>query len=156
MFLAEPYGGGIRRRQGGMVVLDTSGSTYKIHAPIYIEATNHLISGAGGTIDCYLPDEDCMKIGDSNANHSGSIQLEHLLFHSNLIGGTNSALYVNANATIVRDVTVLFSSTHATFGHLVTVCDDQAFTLDGLNYGGVGIRNDAKFVGFGAFSPRPL
>jgi hypothetical protein len=156
MFLAEPYGGGIRRRQGGMVMLDTPGSPYKVHAPVYIEATNQLISGAGGTIDCYLLDEDCMKVGDGNANHFGSIQLEHLRFHPNLIGGTNSALYINANATIVRDVTVLYSSTHATFGHLVTVCDDQAFTLDGLNYGGVGIRNDAKFVGSVVFAPGPF
>ena len=156
MFLAEPYGGGVRRRQGGMVVLDTAGSPYKIHAPIYIEASNQLISGAGGTIDCYLLDEDCMEVGDSNANHYGSIQLEHLRFHPNLVGGTNSALYVNANATIVRDVTVLYSSTHATFGHLVTVCDDQAFTLDGLNYGGVGLRNDAKFVGSVVFAPGPF
>lgn len=156
MFLAEPYGFGVRRRQGGIVVLDTAGSPYKIHAPVYIEATNQVISGAGGTIDCYLLDEDCMKIGDSNANHFGSIQLEHLRFHPNLIGGTNSALYVNANATIVRDVTVLYSSTRATFGHLVTVCDDQAFTLDGLNYGGIGIRNDAKFVGSVVFAPGPF
>jgi hypothetical protein len=156
MFLAEPYGGGIRRRQGGMVILDTSGSPYKIHAPVYIEATNQVISGVGGTIDCYLLDDDCMKIGDSNANHFGSIQLEHLRFHPNLIAGTNSALYVNANATIVRDVAVLYSSTHATFGHLVTVCDDQAFTLDGLNYGGVGIRNDVKFVGSVVFAPGPF
>ncbi len=156
MFLAEPYGGGSRRRQGGMVILDTAGSPYKIHAPVYIEATNQVISGAGGTIDCYLLDEDCLKVGDSNANHFGSIQLEHLRFHPNLIGGINSALYVNANATIVRDVTVLYSSTHATFGHLVTVCDDQAFTLDGLNYGGVGIRNDAKFVGSVVFAPGPF
>jgi hypothetical protein len=155
-FLAEPYGGGIRRRQGGMVVLDTAGSPYKVHAPVYIEATNQLISGAGGTIDCYVLDEDCMKVGDSNANHYGSIQLEHLRFHPNLIGGTNNALYVNANATIVRDVTLLYSSTHATFGHLVTVCDDQAFTLDGLNYSGVGIRNDSKFVGSVVFSPGPF
>jgi hypothetical protein len=156
MFLAEPYGGGIRRRQGGMVFLDTAGSPYKIHAPVYIEATSQVIGGAGGTIDCYLLDEDCMKVGDSNANHFGSIQLEHLRFHPNLIGGTNSALYVNANATIVRDLTVLYSSTHATFGHLVTVCDDQAFTLDGLNYGGAGIRNDAKFVGSVVFAPGPF
>jgi hypothetical protein len=156
MFLAESYGGGVRRRQGGMVVLDTAGSPYKIHAPIYIEASNQLISGAGGTIDCYLLDEDCMEVGDSNANHYGSIQLEHLRFHPNMVGGTNSALYVNANATIVRDVTVLYSSTHATFGHLVTVCDDQAFTLDGLNYGGVGLRNDAKFVGSVVFAPGPF
>jgi hypothetical protein len=156
MFLAEPYGAGIRRRQGGMVVLDTAGSPYKIHAPVYIEASNQLISGAGGTIDCYLLDEDCVKVGDSNANHFGSVQLEHLRFHPNLIGGANSALYVNANATIVRDVTVLYSATHATFGHLVTVCDDQAFTLDGLNYGGIGIRNDAKFVGSVVFAPGPF
>ncbi len=156
MFVAEPYGAGVRRRQGGMVVLDTAGSPYKVHAPVYIEATNQLISGAGGSIDCYLLDEDCMKVGDSNANHFGSIQLEHLRFHPNLIGGTNSALYVNANATIVRDVTVLYSATHATFGHLVTVCDDQAFTLDGLNYLGFGILNDAKFVGSVVFAPGPF
>jgi|HubBroStandDraft_1064217.scaffolds.fasta_scaffold00029_5 hypothetical protein len=156
MFVAEAYGAGVRRRQGGMVVLDTAGSPYKVHAPVYIEATNQLISGAGGTIDCYLLDEDCMKVGDSNANHFGSIQLEHLRFHPNLIGGTNSALYVNANATIVRDVTVLYSATHATFGHLVTVCDDQAFTLDGLNYVGFGILNDAKFVGSVVFAPGPF
>lgn len=156
MFLAEPYGAGVRRRQGGMVVLDTAGSPYKIHAPIYIEASNQLVSGAGGTIDCYLLDEDCMKIGDSNTNHFGSIQLEHLRFHPNLVGGTNSALYVNAMATIVRDVTLLYSSIHGTFGHLVTVCDDQAFTLDGLNYWGVGIRNDAKFVGSVVFAPGPF
>jgi hypothetical protein len=156
MFLAEPYGFGSRHRQGGMVILDTAGSPYKIHAPVYIEATNQVISGAGGTIDCYLLDEDCMKVGDSNANHFGSVQLEHLRFHPNLIGGTNSALYVNANATIVRDVAVLYSSTRATFGHLVTVCDDQAFTLDGLNFGGIGIRNDAKFVGSVVFAPGPF
>jgi hypothetical protein len=156
MFLAEPYGAGIRREQGGVVILDTAGSPYKVHAPIYIEANNQLISGAGATIDCFLLDEDCMKIGDSNGNHFGNVQLEHLRFHPNLIGGTNSALYINANATIVRDVTVLYSSTHATFGHLVTVCDDQAFTLDGLNYGGVGIRNDAKFVGSVVFAPGPF
>jgi hypothetical protein len=156
MFLAEPYGAGVRRRQGGTVVLDTAGSPYKVHAPIYIEASNQLVSGAGGTIDCYLLDDDCMKAGDTNANHFGSIQLEHLRFHPNLVGGTNSALYVNANATIVRDVTVLYSATHATFGHLVTVCDDQAFTLDGLNFLGVGLRNDAQFVGSVVFAPGPF
>jgi hypothetical protein len=156
MFLAESYGAGIRRKQGGVVVLDTAGSPYKVHAPIYIEASNQLISGAGATIDCFLLDEDCLKIGDSNSNHFGNVQLEHLRFHPNLIGGTNSALYVNANATIVHDVTVLYSSTRATFGHLVTVCDDQAFALDGLNYGGVGIRNDAKFVGSVVFAPGPF
>jgi hypothetical protein len=156
MFLAEPYGAGARHRQGGIVVLDTAGSPYKVHAPVYIEASNQLVSGAGGTIDCYLLDEDCVKIGDSNANHFGSVQLEHLRFHPNQVGGTNSALYVNANATIVRDVTLIYSSTHATFGHLVTVCDDQAFTLDGLNYGGSGIRNDAKFVGSVVFAPGPF
>jgi hypothetical protein len=156
MSLAEPYGYGVRRKQGGMVVLDTAGSPYKVHAPVYIEASNQLISGAGGTIDCYLLDEDCMKIGDANANHFSNIQLEHLRFHPNLIGGTNTALYVNANATIVRDVTVLFSSTHATFGHLVTVCDDQAFTLDGISYWGFGLRNDAKFVGSVVFAPGPF
>jgi len=156
MFLAEPYGAGVRHRQGGMVVLDTAGSPYKVHAPVYIEASNQVISGAGGAIDCYLLDEDCMKIGDGNANHFGSIQLEHLRFHPNLIGGTNSALYVNANATIVRDISLLYSSTHATFGHMVTVCDDQAFTLDGLDYIGMGIRNDAKFVGSAVFAPGPF
>jgi hypothetical protein len=156
MFLAEPYGAGVRRRQGGIVVLDTAGSPYKVHAPIYIEANNQLVSGAGGSIDCYLLDEDCMKVGDGDANHFGSIQLEHLRFHPNLIGGTNSALYVNANATIVRDVTVLYSGTRGTFGHLVTICDDQAFTLDGLNYLGFGIRNDAKFVGSVVFAPGPF
>jgi hypothetical protein len=156
MFLAEPYGGGARRQQGGVVVLDTAGSPYKVYAPIYIEASNQVVSGAGGTIDCYLLDEDCMKVGDGNTNHFGNIQVEHLRFHPNLVGGTNSALYVNANGTIVRDVTLLYSSTHATFGHLVTVCDDQAFTLDGLNYWGVGIRNDAKFVGSVVFAPGPF
>jgi hypothetical protein len=156
MFLAEPYGAGARRRQGGMVVLDTAGSPYKVHAPIYIEASNQLISGVRGTIDCYLLDEDCMKIGDANANHFTGIQVEHLRFHPNLIGGTNTALYVNANSTIVRDVTVLYSSTHATFGHLVTVCDDQAFTLDGLSYQGFGLRNDAKFVGSVVYAPGPF
>jgi hypothetical protein len=156
MFLAEPYGAGVRRQQGGVVILDTAGSPYKVHAPIYIEASNQLISGAGGAIDCYLLDEDCMKIGDSNTNHFNNIQLEHLRFHPNLIGGTNSALYVNANATIVHDVTVLYSALHGTFGHIVTVCDDQAFTLDGLNYGGVGVRNDAKFVGSVVFAPGPF
>ncbi len=156
MFLAEPFGAGARRRQGGMVVLDTAGSPYKVHAPVYIEASNQLISGAGGTIDCYLLDEDCMKVGDANANHFSGIQVEHLRFHPNLIGGTNTALYVNAHATIVRDVTVLYSSTHATFGHLVTVCDDQAFTLDGISYRGFGLRNDAKFVGSVVFAPGPF
>jgi hypothetical protein len=156
MFLAEPYGAGVRRRQGGTVVLDTAGSPYKVHAPIYIEASNQLVTGAGGTIDCYLLDDDCMKVGDSNTNHFGSIQLEHLRFHPNLVGGANSALYVNAEATIVRDITLVYSATHATFGHLVTVCDDQAFTLDGLNYLGFGIRNDAKFVGSVVFSPGPF
>jgi len=47
MFLAEPFGAGARRRQGGIVVLDTAGSPYKVHAPIYIEASSQLISGAG-------------------------------------------------------------------------------------------------------------
>jgi hypothetical protein len=156
MFLAEPDGVGPRHRQGGMVVLDTAGSPYKIHAPIYIEASNQLVSGAGGTIDCYLLDEDCMKIGDSNSNHFVGVQLEHLRFHPNQVDGTNSALYVNANATIVRDVTLIYSSPHATFGHLVTVCDDQAFTLDGLDYWGSGIRHDAKFVGSVVFAPGPF
>jgi hypothetical protein len=156
MFLAEPDGVGPRHRQGGMVVLDTAGSPYKVHAPVYIEASNQLVSGAGGTIDCYLLDEDCMKIGDSNSNHFVGVQLEHLRFHPNQVDGTNSALYVNANATIVRDVTLIYSSPHATFGHLVTVCDDQAFTLDGLDYWGSGIRHDAKFVGSVVFAPGPF
>ncbi len=156
VFLGEPYGAGLRKREGGMVVLDTAGSPYKIHAPVYIEASNQVLSGAGGTIDCYLLADDCVKVGDSNANHFGSVQLEHLRFHPNLVGGTNSALYVNANATIVRDITLLYSSTRGTFGHLVTVCDDQAFTLDGLNYSGWGIRNDAKYVGSVVYSPGPF
>ncbi|MGA7926226.1 MAG: hypothetical protein WCA20_09530 [Candidatus Sulfotelmatobacter sp.] len=39
------------RENPRMVVLDTAGSPYKVHAPVYIEASNQLVSGAGGTIE---------------------------------------------------------------------------------------------------------
>jgi len=154
--LAEPYGFGSRRKQGGTVVLDVAGSPYNVYAPLYIEATSQIILGAGGTIDCYVADDDCVKVGDENANHFLGIQLEHLRFHPNIVKGTKSALYVNANGTSVHDITTLYSSTGGTFGHIVTVCDDQAFTLDGLNYIGVGLRGDKDFVGSAVYAPGPF
>ncbi len=156
MFLVEPYGFGARRLQGGTVIIDSTGSPHDVYAPLYIEATNQIVRGEGGSINCYVADDNCMRTGDGNANHFWGIQLEHLRFRSEVSKGTTSALYVNSNGTTVRDVTALYSSTGGTFGHLVTVCDDQAFTLDGLNYVGIGLRGDKDFVGSVVYAPGPF
>ena len=153
--LADGYGFGFRRRQGGTVILDTNGSPYRIYAPLYIEATNQVIVGAGGTLDCYVSDDSCLRVGDDNANHFYGIQLSHLRFRSAVPQGIHSALYVNANGTHVSDVANLYSSTGGTFGHIVEICDDQAFTLDGLNYG-FGLRSDKDFVGSAVYASGPF
>src|SRR5262249_24150399 len=58
--------------------------------------------------------------------------------------------------TSVQDITTLYSLSRGTFGHVVSVCDDQAFALDGLNYWGEGLRSDKDFVGSAVYSPGPF
>ena len=158
LFQVEPYGFGYRRRQGGLVVVDALGSPYKAYAPIYVEGSNQQIEFSGGVLECYVSNQDCFITGDGQKSvRYTNIAVTGLRARPMAIGNTGSMIYDQANKSTFRNIGTVFSSTKATFGHYVTICDDQAFTLDGLQqFDGNNLRTDAAFVGSAIYAPGPF
>jgi hypothetical protein len=141
--------------QGGEVVIDSAGSPYKIYAALHFETSYQTIREAGGRLECYVADDDCVVIGRRDSQTSTqNVVLEDLMFHAangNTANFASDAIHVNAQSTVIHNPKFDYSKTSAhgspigSFNSYVSVCDDEAFTLDGLDvHDGFGLRGDRR------------
>jgi len=141
--------------QGGEVVIDSGGSPYKIYAPLHFEASYQTIRQTGGRLECYVADDDCVVVGRRDSQTTTqNVVLDDLMFHAangNITNFARDAIHVNAQTTVIRNPRFDYSGRSAhgapigSFNSYVSVCDDEAFTLDGLDvYNGVGLRGDRR------------
>jgi hypothetical protein len=141
--------------EGGQVVIDTAGSPYKIYASLHFEASYQTIRQAGGRLECYVANDDCVVVGrrDSQTTTQNVI-LDDLTLHAangNTTNFPSDAIHVNAQSTVIRNPKFEYSGRSAngspvgSFNSYVSVCDDEAFTLDGLDvHAGAGLRGDRR------------
>ena len=141
--------------QGGQVVIDSAGSPYKIYAPLHLETSYQTIRQAGGRLECYVANDDCVVVGRRDSQTTTqNVVLDDLVFHAANGNSSNSAwdaIHVNAQSTVIRNPKFDYSKTSAngspigSFNSYVSVCDDEAFTLDGLDvHDGIGLRGDRR------------
>jgi hypothetical protein len=141
--------------QGGQVVIDSAGSPYRIYAPLHFEASYQTIRQAGGRLECHVADDDCVVVGRRDSQTATqNVVLEDLTFHAangNTTNFARDAIHVNAQSTVIRNPKFDFSGHSAngtpigSFNSYVSVCDDEAFTLDGLDVlNGTGLRGDRR------------
>jgi hypothetical protein len=139
---------------GGTVVIDSAGSPYKIYAPLHFEASWQTINNAGANLLCYVPNDDCVVVGRRDA---GYVNVQNVTINDMTLEAANGnltnfawdAIHVNAESTTLHNVKVGYSGSTATpngsFNSYVSVCDDEAFTLDGLDvWSGYGLRSDRR------------
>jgi len=139
---------------GGTVVIDPAGSPYRIYAPLHFEASWQTINNAGANLLCYVPNDDCVVIGrrDSFYVNVQNITVNDLTVEAangNMVNFAWDAIHVNAEATTLHNIKVGYSGPSAkpngSFNSYVSVCDDEAFTVDGLDvWNGVGLRSDRR------------
>jgi hypothetical protein len=141
--------------QGGEVVIDSAGSPYKIYAALHFEASYQTVRQAGGRLECYVANDDCVVVGRRDSQTTTqNVVLEDLMFHAangNIANFANDAIHVNAQSTVIRNPKFDYSKNSAhgnpigSFNSYVSVCDDEAFTLDGLDvHDGFGLRGDRR------------
>jgi hypothetical protein len=141
--------------QGGQVVIDAAGSPYKIYAPLHFETSYQTIRQAGGRLECYVADDDCVVVGRRDSqNATQNVLLDGLMFHAangNTTDFARDAIHVNAQSTVIRNPKFDYSKSSAngspigSFNAYVSVCDDESFTLDGLDvFNGTGLRGDRR------------
>jgi hypothetical protein len=139
--------------QGGQVVIDAAGSPYKIYAPLHFESSYQTIQQAGGRLECYVTNDDCVIVGRRDSQTATqNVVLDDLTFHAangNTANFAWDAIHINAQSTVIRNPKFDYSGRSAngspagSFNSYVSVCDDEAFTLDGLDvYNGTGLRGD--------------
>ena len=141
--------------QGGQVVIDSAGSPYRIYAPLHFESSYQTVRQAGGRLECYVNNDDCVVVGrrDSQTTTQNVI-LDDLTFHAangNTANFAWDAIHVNAQSTVIRNPKFDYSARSAngspagSFNSYVSVCDDEAFTLDGVDvYNGTALRGDRR------------
>jgi hypothetical protein len=141
--------------QGGQVVIDSAGSPYKIYAPLHFETSYQTIRQGGGRLECYVASDDCVVVGRRDTQTATqNVVLDDVTFHAANGNVTNfawDAIHVNARSTVIRNPKFEYSATSrngsptGSFNSYVSVCDDEAFTLDGLDvYDGAGLRGDRR------------
>jgi hypothetical protein len=141
--------------QGGQVIIDAAGSPYKIYAPLHFEASYQTIRQAGGRLECYVADDDCVVVGRRDSQiTTQNVVLDDLMFHAangNTTNFARDAIHVNAQSTVIRNPKFDYSGRSAngspigSFNSYVSVCDDESFTLDGLDvFDGKGLRGDRR------------
>jgi hypothetical protein len=141
--------------QGGQILIDSAGSPYKIYAPLHFEASYQTIRQAGGRLECFVADDDCVVVGRRDSQTTTqNVVLDDLMFHAangNAANFSRDAIHVNAQSTVIRNPKFDYSKTSAhgsptgSFNSYVSVCDDEAFTLDGLDVDdGYGLRGDRR------------
>jgi hypothetical protein len=141
--------------QGGQVVIDSAGSPYKIYAPLHFEASYQTIRQGGGRLECYVASDDCVVVGRRDKQTATqNVVLDDVTFHAANGNVTNfqwDAIHVNARSTVIRNPKFEYSATSrngsptGSFNSYVSVCDDEAFTLDGLDIvDGAGLRGDRR------------
>jgi hypothetical protein len=141
--------------QGGQVVIDAAGSPYKILAPLHFESSYQTIRQAGGRLECYVANDDCVIVGRRDSQTATqNVTMDDLTFHAANGNTTNfawDAIHVNAQSSVIRNPKFDYSARSAnggptgSFNSYVSVCDDEAFTLDGLDvHDGTGLRGDRR------------
>jgi len=139
---------------GGTVVIDQAGSPYRIYAPLHFEASWQTINNAGANLLCYVSNDDCVVIGrrDSLYVNVQNITVNDLTLdaaNGNMVNFPWDAIHVNAEATTLHNIKVGHSGPTArpngSFNSYISVCDDEAFTVDGLDvWNGSGLRSDRR------------
>ncbi len=134
---------------GGTVVIDQAGSPYKVYAPLHFEASWQTINNGGGQIQCFVPNDDCIVVGRRDAQYVQNVTLNDLVVNAangNTVNFAWDAVHVNAQSTTIHNLKVGYSGGGqgvGSFNSYVSVCDDEAFTLDGLDvWNGYGLRSD--------------
>lgn len=144
---------------GGLVYVDEAGAPYRVYAPLHFESSYQDIVGAGGRIECYVSgtngwkDDDCIVVGSrASAILTQNVVLDGLIIHAangNTVNYAFDAIHVNAQSTVVRNPRIIYSASSlngeptGSFNSYVSVCDDEAFTLDGVDVtDSHGLRGD--------------
>ncbi len=153
---------GYSRTQGGACVIDPAGTPYKVYAPLHFEASYQHIYGAGGLIQCWVAasiawtqDDDCIVVGQrASQTTTVYVDIDGIQIQPSNGNTTNyafDAINVNAQGTHLHNVSFQFGGSSlgnfpvnpGSFNSYVSVCDDEAFTLDVIaNLNGQGLRSD--------------
>jgi len=129
---------------------------YAIYAPVAIRLKDITIDFTGSTLDCYVT-TSCIYIGDpANSNVSVNVTLINPRGKAMVPYGAGAFIEDNGQGTLIQRVSTLAPTGPNSFGTYVQVDDDQAFTLDGLDSSGRGVRCDANFCGAYVTAPGPF
>ena len=141
------------KSQSGNIVVPPG--EYAIRAPINIQMNNVTINFSGATLDCYV-NASCIFIGTQAASGAQNVTLINPTGKPMVPYGTNAFIEDNGEATRLQNVAASLSTQLPnSFGTFVQVDDDQAFTLDGMDAIGWGLRCDATFCGSYVTAPGP-
>jgi hypothetical protein len=148
--------------QGGIVVIEAG--IHNLWAPLsFFVNDQHVFFAGGASVRCNL-DDDCIRIGDpAHYQASNNIVLVNPSAAPQTVNGTHAMIVDFANHTSLYNVhnampDLVGYPSVPTFGYIVEVVGDQAFTLDGLTAdNGVNvIRCDASFCGAHVYAPGPF
>jgi len=143
--------------QSGRVVI--SPGEYDVFAPISIRASSQTIDFAGSVLNCYMPNDACLFVGDpSSSNAFENITLNGPRGRPMIVGGTKPFIEVNGQQTRIFNVTTRRPPQGGSFGSYVQVDDDQSFLLDGLDstLGAEGVTCNPTFCGAFVTAPGPF
>jgi hypothetical protein len=139
---------------GGKIVVDSAGSPYKIYAPLFLQASWQTIDGAGGSLQCYVQNDDCVIVGNRTSQTlTQNVTINDLIVNAANRNTTNfawDAIHINAQSTTLHNSPKVgysgpASATPGSFNSYISVCDDEAFTVDGLDIiNGQGMRSDRR------------
>ena len=132
------------------------GTDLHIYGRVSIRGPHQVIDFSGSVFDCYMSDT-CIFIGDpAKSVIVAQVTLLNPRGRPMSPGNTEPMIQVNAQSTRIINVSTARSTVNGTFGAYVQVDDDQAFLLDGLFFGGYGVRCDATFCGSFVTAPGPF
>jgi len=121
-----------------------------IYGQLTIKSVGQTIEFPGSVVSCYSATTPCVFIGDAtNSSYAINITLVNFRGWPRVAGGTQPMIEVNAQKTRIINLSGLNDSSGGKFGTWLKVDDDQAFTLDGLDFssGLNTIKCDATYCG---------
>lgn len=144
--------------------VQTPPGVIQLSAPLNLTHSGQTVDFSASTLVCNF-DADCINVGGPslNPNYVSNITLIRPSGMPTIVGGTHSFITVYGMVTKIENVTTQPGKTGTSFGHLVTVLTDQAFTLDGadttlgqFNVRGSAIWAPGPFGGTGGWLSIPF
>lgn len=117
--------------QGG-VVLGVPGTEYNFYATFQISSSAQTVDFNGSIFQCNMTSTPCIKAGD-NANQNAFSNISILNARGRaMVASTAAMIETNAQKTRIINASTRQAFAGGSFGTLVTVDDDEADLIDGL------------------------